>query len=297
MALCALCPRKCEANRETAAGLKKSICGAPARIKVALASLHPYEEPVIAGEKGAGTVFFSHCNLKCVFCQNHEISQEGFGLEISRNRLIEIFLELQTKGAATLELVTPGHYTDEIVEALKTAKDEGLKIPVVWNSNAYESPESLMMLSGLVDIFMPDMKYFDNRAAARYSGVRDYFRIASEAIQTMFRLTGPFQMAGDSMRRGVLIRHLVLPGMTQDSCRILNWIYERFGDAVYVSIMNQYMPIYKAERFPEINRPLMTAEYQRVVRHARTLGFQNAFIQVGKTQDTRFIPVFDGKGV
>ena len=296
--ICNLCPRHCNADRSTPQGLKRSICRASDDIEVALVSLHTWEEPILEAKKGAGTIFFSHCNLRCCFCQNYEISTEGHGLKISTQRLADIFLEEAERGACCIELVTPGHYTRQIREALLDAKDRGLKLPVVYNSNAYELPETLRMLSGLVDIFLPDLKYFDNRLGEKYSGVSKYFDYASEAIRTMFEMVGPCELDDTGLlRRGLIIRHLVLPWQWRDSCRCLDWIHETFGDQVYVSIMNQYMPLFKACRHPEINRPLTTLEYQKVVRHAREIGITKGFIQVGRTDSAKFIPHFNEEHV
>ena len=296
--ICNLCPRHCNADRSTPQGLKRSICRASDDIEVALVSLHTWEEPILEAKKGAGTIFFSHCNLRCCFCQNYEISTEGHGLKISTQRLADIFLEEAERGACCIELVTPGHYTRQIREALLNAKARGLKLPIVYNSNAYELPETLRMLSGLVDIFLPDLKYFDNRLGEKYSGVSKYFDYASEAIRTMFEMVGPCELDDTGLlRRGLIIRHLVLPWQWRDSCRCLDWIHDTFGDQVYVSIMNQYMPLFKACRHPEINRPLTTLEYQKIVRHAREIGITKGFIQVGRTDSAKFIPHFNEEHV
>ena len=289
---CSLCPRACSAPRTS----KKSVCRAD-RLKVALAALHPYEEPCLAGAKGAGTVFFSHCNLKCVFCQNHEISHAGAGLEVSVPRLSEIFLELEAAGAATIDLVSPGHYVKEVAQALLLAKARGLALPVVWNSNGYELCESLERLEGLVEVFLPDLKFMDSRASARYCGARDYFERASRAVRRMVEMTGPARFAQGVMTRGVLIRHLVMPGMAQDSMRILDWIRESFADAVWVSIMSQYVPMHRAKDFPEIDRRVFSAEYLKVVRHARAIGLVNAYVQDRSAGSDAYVPVFDGRGV
>lgn len=296
--ICNLCPRRCNTDRSTTAGLKRSICRATDDVEIALVSLHAWEEPILEGGQGAGTIFFSHCNLRCCFCQNHEISTEGRGLKVSTRRLADIFLEQAGRGASCIELVTPGHYTRQIREALLDAKDRGLTLPIVYNSNAYELPETLRMLDGLVDIFLPDLKYFDSRLGEKYSGVPKYFEYASEAIKTMFEMTGPATLGDEGLlKRGLIIRHLVLPWQWRDSCRCLDWIHETFGDAVYVSVMNQYMPVFKACRHPEINRPLTTLEYQKVVRHADEIGIVNGFMQVGRTDDAKFIPNFNGEHV
>lgn len=296
--LCNLCPRRCNTDRATAQGLKRSICRAPDVVEIALVSLHAWEEPCISGKAGAGTIFFSHCNLKCCFCQNHEISTEGKGIAVSVDRLTDILFEQADRGASCIEFVTPGHYTRQIVEALKRAKVRGLKLPIVWNSNGYELPETLEQLRDLVDVFLPDLKYFDSRLGEKYSGVPHYFEVATQAIEKMFEMTGPAVMGEDGLlKRGLIIRHLVLPWQWRDSCACLDWIHERFGDDVYVSVMNQYMPLWKACRHPEINRPLTTLEYQKVVRHANAIGITKGFMQVGRTAEAKFIPNFAGQNV
>ena len=257
--LCNLCPRRCNTDRDTPEGLKRALCRSSWAPKVALVSLHAWEEPCLSGKTGAGTVFFSHCNMRCCFCQNYEISQEGKGLTVSPDRLRDIFLEQQERQATCLELVTPSQYAESLLPALTEAKKAGLTIPVVYNTNGYDLPETLKRFDGLVDVFMPDLKYFDSRY--------------------------------------VLIRHLVLPWLWRDSCRCLDWINQTFGDAVIVSVMNQYMPLFKAARHPEINRPLTTLEYQRVIKHAEKLGMTQVYIQVGKTNSDIFIPIFDGSHV
>ena len=296
--ICNLCPRRCNADRSSRIGIKRSICRATDVVEIALVSLHAWEEPCISGKTGAGTIFFSHCNLRCCFCQNHEISAEGKGIRVSVERLADIMLEEAERGASCIEFVTPGHYTRQIVEALGIAKNRGLTLPIVYNSNGYELPETLGMLEGLVDVFLPDLKYFDSRLGEKYSGVPHYFEYASKAIEKMFEMTGPAVFGEDGlMKRGMIIRHLVLPWHWRDSCRCLDWIHERFGDDVYVSVMNQYMPVYKACRHPEINRPLLTIEYQKVVRHAREIGITKGFMQVGRTNEEKFIPNFNGEHV
>ncbi len=236
--------------------------------------------------------------MRCCFCQNYEISNEGKGFEVTAERLTEIFLEEEKRGAETLELVTPSHYAEAIVPALKAAKEAGLSIPVVYNTNAYDLPETLQRFAGLVDVFMPDLKYFDSRLAARYSGVPHYKEVATKAIETMFELTGPLSFNAEGiLEKGVLIRHLVLPWLYKDSFACLDWIYKTFKDDVYVSIMNQYMPLYKAKRHPEINRPLTTLEYNRVLDYAEKLGMKKVYFQAGRTNSDIFIPIFDGSHV
>lgn len=291
---CKLCPRKCNVDRTKKAG----FCGAGEKVRVALVSLHKWEEPCLTGENGAGTVFFAHCNLKCVYCQNFKISSEGYGEEISIERLAEIFLEQQRRGAANIELVTPTHYVPQICNALDIAKLNGLKIPVVYNTNSYETVSTLDLLKNRVDIFLPDLKYFDNEIAKDFSNAPNYFNVATAAIRKMFELVGEnkFDSAG-MMTRGVIVRHLVLPNYRRDSMKILDWLYQNFGDKIFISLMNQYTPLFRAGEFKKINRRLTTFEYDAVTNYAVDIGIKNCYIQIGKTADEKFVPNFDGGGV
>ena len=291
---CLLCPRRCGVNR--LAG-ERGYCRAGALAKAALVSLHKWEEPCLTGTLGAGTVFFSHCNLRCVFCQNHEISQQGKGTEISTERLAGIFLEQQQRGAATLDLVTPTHYVPQIVEALATAKNKGFQLPVVYNSNAYEAVETINLLRGYVDVFLPDLKYKDEASAVRYSAAPGYFAVAAAAIQQMLTIVGPPVFQGANLRRGVLVRHLVLPGKMKESMQVVRWLWENFGNRVYLSLMNQFTPLYRSAEYPEINRRLTTYEYQKVIDYARELGIDQCFIQQGRTASKEFVPDFSGAGL
>lgn len=290
---CELCPRRCGVNRNRETG----FCGAGRLVRLALVSLHPWEEPCIAGEKGAGTVFFSHCNLRCCFCQNYEISHGGRGSDVTEQRLAEIFLEQQQRGAATLDLVTPTHYVPQILAALQLARQQGFSLPVVYNSNAYETVETLELLRRQVDVFLPDLKYMDPEPAARYSQAADYFSVAAAAIRKMVDLTGPPRLEQGILRRGVLVRHLVLPGHRHESMRILDWLWNTFGTGIYLSLMNQYTPMYQAADHPEINRRLTSFEYDSVVEHAYDRGFRHCYIQEGQTASEKFVPRFDGRGV
>lgn len=291
---CILCPRRCRVNRRQAAG----FCGAGGRARVALVSLHPWEEPCLTGKKGAGTVFFSYCSLRCCFCQNHEISHGGKGEEVDDSRLAEIFLEQQQRGAATLDLVTPTHYVPQIIHALDIAREKGFVLPVVYNSSAYDSVETIEALRGYVDIFLPDLKYVDAASAAEYSAAPDYFAAASAAIRRMAEITGPAVFAEDGrMMRGVLIRHLVLPGHRHESMRALDWIWQEFGDTVQISLMNQYTPMYRAAEHKGMNRRLTTFEYESVVDHAVKIGITRCYVQEGKTASKEYVPDFDGTGV
>lgn len=287
--MCELCPRRCNVDRVNQLG----FCRAGKNLRVALVSLHKWEEPCLVGSNGAGTIFFSHCNLKCVFCQNFSISHEGYGAEISIERLADIFFEQQGRGAANIELVTPTHYTNKICAAIDLAKARGLTLPIVWNSNAYENLETLELLRGRVDIFLPDLKYFDDELARTFSNAPNYFAVASAAIKKMFELVGTPKFYGDKMIRGVIVRHLILPNCRRDSIKLVDWLYENFGDDIFISLMNQYTPTFRAGDFKKISRPLTTFEYQSVVDHAAKLGIKNCFIQLGKTADKKFIPNFN----
>ncbi len=291
---CELCPRRCRADR-TAGG--RGYCGAGELPCVALVSLHQWEEPCLTGARGAGTVFFSHCNMKCVFCQNYDVSHQGQGIEVTVSRLAEIFLEQQARGAASLDLVTPTHYVPQILEALQIAKKSGFSLPVVYNSGGYELPEVIEKLRGFVDVFLPDLKYCDDELARRYSNAPDYFKYASASLEKMFEITGPFVTEKGRMTRGLLVRHLVLPGHYRDSLRVLDFLKDRFGDSIYISLMNQFTPMPQAACCPEINRRLTTYEYNKVLDHAEKLGLKNCFIQHGRTASDKFIPIFDGAGV
>lgn len=290
---CELCPRRCGVDRNTDTG----FCGAGREVRLALVSLHPWEEPCIAGDRGAGTVFFSYCNLRCCFCQNHEISHGGRGIAVTDERLAEIFLEQQARGAASLDLVTPTHYVPQILAALRQARERGFSLPVVYNSSAYETLETVESLRGAVDVFLPDLKYLEADTAGRYSQAPDYFAVASAALRRMVAIAGPPQLVDGLLRRGVLVRHMVLPGCRHESMRIVDWLWEEFGNQIYLSLMNQYTPLYRAAEYPEINRRLTTFEYDSVVNHAFDRGFRQCFIQEGQTASEKFVPTFDGKGI
>ena len=290
---CELCPRMCRVDRVKNFG----FCKAGENLRVALVSLHKWEEPCLVGENGAGTIFFAHCNLKCVYCQNFSISHEGYGAEISIERLAEIFLEQQSRGAANVELVTPTHYTEKICAAIDIAKNRGLTLPIVWNSNAYENISTLELLRGRVDIFLPDVKYFSDDDAKTFSTAPNYFSIATAAVKKMFELVGSAQIVNGRMIRGMIVRHLVLPNFRRDAMKIIDWLYETFGDEIFISLMNQYTPIFRAAEYKKISRTLTTFEYQSVVDHAAELGIKNCFVQVGKTANEKFIPNFNLDGV
>lgn len=291
---CMLCPRRCGVDRRESVG----FCGAGALARIALVSLHHWEEPCLTGDNGAGTVFFSYCNLRCCFCQNHEISHGGKGVEVTDERLAELFLEQQQRGAATLDLVTPTHYVPQIIHALDMARTKGFRLPVVYNSGAYETVETIESLRDYVDVFLPDLKYIEAASAKEYSQAEDYFPVASAAIRRMVEIAGSLQFDEDGqLRRGVLVRHLVLPGHRHESMRVLDWLWQTFGDTIQISLMNQYTPMYKAAEHKGMNRRLTTFEYESVVNHAVDLGITNCYVQEGQTASEKFVPTFDNRGV
>ena len=294
MSICNICPRNCNVDRGTATG----FCGMTDTVKISRAALHMWEEPCISGKKGSGTVFFSGCNMKCVFCQNKEISTGGFGKEITVERLADIFLELQEKGALNINLVTPTHYTVQIIQAVKLAKSKGLRLPVVYNTSSYEKVETLKKLEDIVDIWLPDFKYTDNAAAKRYSGADDYVEVSRAAIAEMTRQQ-PHCVFDDEgiIQKGVIVRHLVLPGQIQAAKDAVKYLYESYGDNIFVSIMSQYTPCTDLENYPEINRRITEEEYDRVVDFAVDIGLENGFLQEGESASESFIPPFDLTGV
>lgn len=292
---CKLCPRNCGANRLKE---KRGFCGALDKVKVARAALHYWEEPCISGEIGSGTVFFSHCTLKCVFCQNYNISQCEWGKEITIERLSAIFLELQEKGALNINLVTPTHYVPQIIEALKIAKSKGLKLPIIYNSSGYEKVETIKLLKGYIDVYLPDIKYFDSKYSSKYSKANSYFELAIEAVKEMVNQVGEVEFDKDGIiKKGVIIRHLMLPGLLFDSKKIIDNIYKNFGDKVYISIMNQYTPLENVESYPELNRSLNKKHYDTIIDYALNIGVKNGFIQEDGTDKESFIPLFNFEGV
>ncbi|HPP36691.1 MAG TPA: radical SAM protein [Clostridiales bacterium] len=292
---CTLCPRECHVDRTAG---KKGFCGATDGLIVARAALHMWEEPCISGEEGSGTVFFSGCPLGCIYCQNHNISRGLAGKTITTERLAEIFLELQGKGANNINLVTPSHYVPQITEALDISRRKGLTIPIVYNCSGYEKVETLKLLEGYVDIYLPDLKYISYEPAAKYSNCRDYFPVAAKAIEEMVRQAeeAKFDERG-IMQKGVIVRHLALPGYLEDSKRIIKYLYETYGNRIYISIMNQYTPIIMSDVYPELNRRITEEEYKELVDYAVELGVENGFIQEGETALESFIPEFNGEGV
>ncbi len=286
---CDICPRKCGVNREKG---ELGFCKMKDKIKIARYSLHYWEEPIISGETGSGTIFFSGCNLKCIFCQNYKISSENMGKEISVERLKEICLELQNIGANNINLVTGTHFLPLIKEALILAKKEGLTIPIVYNTSSYENVESLKEMEGLIDIYLPDLKYYDNKLAENFSLANNYFEIATNAIKEMIRQTGKPVIENNIMKKGVIVRHLLLPNHLEDSKKIIKYLHDTYDEDIYISIMNQYTPIKKFDKYPELNRTLTDKEYDELVNYACDLNITQAFIQEGETCKESFIPDF-----
>ena len=293
---CVLCPRRCGADRSSG---KAGVCGVSDIITVARAALHYWEEPCISGENGSGTVFFSGCALRCVFCQNREISRGEAGKRISEERLTEIFLELQEKKAHNINLVTPDHYCIQIGQALKKAKERGLRIPVVANTGGYLSPEQYDVLKEYTDIWLTDFKYMDSRLAAKYSGAADYPVVAKAALEKMVRDTGnPVYDDNGMMKKGVIVRVLLLPGYTEDARNIVSYLWDSYGESIIISLMNQYTPPSEGlPDHPELMRTVTEEEYDELVDYAVDLGIEDAYIQEGGTQEESFIPPFDLEGV
>ena len=287
--ICSICPRKCGIERETANG----FCRTSEKFKLARAALHFWEEPCISGKNGSGAVFFSGCNLKCVYCQNYEISRDNKGMEISRERLVEIFENLVSQGAENINLVNPTHYAPKISDVLREWKSP---VPVVYNSSGYESVETLKMLDGLIDIYLPDFKYIRNDKAERYSSASDYPETAKKALAEMYRQTGKAVFDGEMMKKGMIIRHLILPQNTNSSLEIMDYVSEHFENA-YLSLMAQYVPCTRLDDYKEINRTITRREYDKVVDYALSKGLDKIFIQELSSADEQYIPPFDFSGV
>lgn len=295
MSACTLCPRECHVDRSSG---KKGFCGMDGTIYLARAALHMWEEPCISGKEGSGAVFFSGCSLGCGFCQNRRISRGQSGKQITIEHLVDIFLNLQEQKANNINLVTAGQFLPQVAEALKRAKARGLHIPVVYNSSGYEKTEMLNMLDGLVDIYLPDFKYMDPELAGKYSHAKDYPQVAKLALAEMVRQTGmpEFDSRG-MMKRGVIVRHLLLPGHVKNSKNVLKYLYKTYGDKIYISMMNQYTPMPAMKDDPQLSRKVTDREYERLIDYAISLGLNNGFIQEGETAKESFIPEFDGEGV
>ena len=310
--LCNLCPRNCNVDRAVRTG----YCGMSEEVTAARAALHMWEEPCISGGNGSGAVFFTGCQLRCRFCQNYDIAAGKSGRTVTIERLAEIFLELQAKQANNINLVTSTHFVPQIIKALDIARQQGLYIPVVYNTSSYEKVETLRMLEGYVDVYLPDMKYMSSDLSGRFSNAADYAAVAKSAIAEMYRQTGKPQFAGEAsagtadyentgagrieagiMTKGVIVRHLMLPGQIKDSKEVVRYIYEEYGDNVYQSIMNQYTPLEQVRNIPELNRSVTQEEYDELVDYAIDLGIVHAFIQEGGTVGESFIPNFSNEGI
>lgn len=292
---CNLCMRNCNVNRNKGV---KGVCNSTNNIRIARAALHFWEEPCISGENGSGTVFFSNCNLKCVFCQNYEISSEGFGKEITVDRLADIFIELQEKGANNINLVTPTHFVPQIIEALKIAKNNGLDLPIVYNTNSIDTLDTIKALKGYIDVYLPDFKYFEDKYAMKYSKIKGYSKNVIDVIDEMIKQVGAPKFNKDGIiEKGVIVRHLLLPGLLFDSKKVVDAIYNNFGDNVYISLMNQYTPMHNAKMYPEINKSINEKTYDVLIDYALSIGVKNGFIQESGTNSKEFVPDFNNEGV
>lgn len=287
---CNICPHKCGINRTKQVGR----CMATDKIKIALYSVHDFEEPCISGEKGSGTIFFSNCNMNCMFCQNYEISQQGKGKDITIEELSDIMIKQQEKNVENINLVTPTSYAIQIKEAVKLAKNKGLKIPIVYNTNGYEDTETLKLLEGIIDIYLPDLKYFYNELGKKYSKVDNYFEIATKAIKEMYRQVGVPQINEKGiMQKGLMIRHLILPNNIENSKNVLKWIKENINNNVYVSVMAQYFPTYKSKEIKELNRKLTKEEYEEVEQYLYELDLENGYIQELGEHEEEYVPKWE----
>lgn len=317
MKQCMLCPRACKVDR--AAG-KRGVCGQNDQVKIARAALHFWEEPCISGKSGSGAVFFSGCPLHCVFCQNAEIANGTIGKEISVERLSEIFYELQNKGANNINLVTPTQFVPQIVRALERARRGGMDLPIVYNTSSYEKVDTIKQLEGLVDIYLPDLKYYSPEIAMRYAKAPDYFATATAAIDEMFRQVGrpefiykggeenvsltseQYNLCRENegeilMRKGVIVRHLLLPTRLADSRKVIRFLHNKYGNAIYISMMSQYTPVEKDLPYKELESRVSKEAYENLIEYAGKLGIQNAFWQDGEVAEESFIPAFDLEGV
>ena len=288
---CRVCPRECKINRKDANG----DCKASNKIEISLVSIHKFEEPCISGKNGSGTIFFTHCNLHCIYCQNYEISQENRkGKEITIEELANVMISQQEKGAHNINLVTPTMYAYHIKEAIKIAKDKGLNIPIIYNSNGYENLETLKELEGYIDVYLPDLKYYSNDIAIKYSKAPNYFEIAIKAIKEMIRQVGTPEFDENGMiKKGVMIRHLVLPNHIQNTKHILRWIKENINEEIYINVMAQYFPTYKAKEDELINRKLTKKEYKEVEEYFYLLDFKNGYIQELGEHEEEYVPKWE----
>lgn len=289
---CMICPRNCGINRNVG---ELGYCHAGNKIKIAKAYLHMWEEPPITGKNGSGTIFFSNCNLRCMYCQNYYISEEENGVEITVDRFSEICLDLQSRGATNINLVTPTHYVPLIIDGIKLAKSRGLIIPIVYNSSGYEKPDTIKLLDGVVDVYLPDFKYYNDELAKKYSGCNNYLEYVKSSLDEMVRQKPKciFDKDGNIIS-GVIVRHLLIPNMEEDSKKILKYLYQTYGNKIYISIMNQYTPVRKC-KYDELNSTVPNRIYDDIIDYAWDIGIRNAFIQEGGTQSDSFIPKWDFK--
>ncbi len=288
---CEICPHKCKVNRALG---NRGRCRCNDKIKIALASIHNYEEPCISGKNGSGTIFFSNCNLKCIYCQNYEISQLDKGKEITIDHLAEIFINQQNKNVNNINLVTPTMYVPQIIEAIKIARNNGLKIPIIYNSNGYENVETIKMLDGYIDVYLPDLKYYSNEIAKKYSKIDNYFSNAVSAIKEMQKQVGnPIFNEDGIIQKGVIIRHLILPNHILNTKKILKYIKENFDENTYISVMAQYFPTYKAKDDDKINRKISKKEYKEVEEYLYLLNLKNGYIQELGEHEEEYVPNFD----
>ena len=286
---CEICPRKCKVNRYE----KKGYCRCDDKVRIALVSKHYFEEPCISGRNGSGTIFFSNCNLNCVFCQNHDISQGGKGIDVTVERLAEIMLEQQERGANNINLVTPTMYVEQIIKAIDIAKDGGLDIPIVYNTNGYEEVETIKKLNGYIDIYLPDFKYFTNELAIKYSKATNYFEKVTSVLLEMQSQFDEYVFDGEIMKKGMIVRHLVLPNHIQNSKNVLKWIKENIRKDIYVSVMAQYFPTYKAIGDELIGRKLSFSEYRKIEQYFYGLDIKNGYIQDLGKHEEEFVPDFN----
>ena len=299
MAGCELCPRRCLTDRSVSVG----YCGQRDTVRVARAAAHMWEEPCISGKNGSGTVFFCGCTLKCVYCQNAEISRHGDtekGIAVSIDELAEIFLRLQKAGMHNINLVTPTMFSRQIEKAVSIAKNSGLTLPIVYNTSGYELCDALAVMADQIDIYMPDFKYLSSELAEKYSGAPDYPAHAKASLDMMVKKIGEAKFSDDGMmKHSVIVRHLLLPGQLKESIRIIDYLFSEYGNSIYYSLMSQYTPLpsLDVERFPELNRRVTTYEYNKLIDHAASIGIVNGFIQDGAAAHESFIPSFMGEGV
>lgn len=290
---CEICPRKCKVNRYE----KKGYCRCDDKVRIALVSKHYFEEPCISGRNGSGTIFFSNCNLNCIFCQNHDISQGGKGIDVTIKRLAEIMLEQQERGANNINLVTPTMYVEQIIRAIDIAKKNGLNIPIVYNTNGYEEVETIKKLNGYIDIYLPDFKYFTNELAIKYSKAPNYFEKVTSALIEMQSQFDEYVFDGEIMKKGMIVRHLVLPNHIQNSKNVLKWIKDNLRKDIYVSVMAQYFPTYKAIGDELIGRKLSFSEYRKIEQYFYSLDIENGYIQDLGKHEEEFVPDFNMNNV